>query len=52
MDVSLLKDLVIILGLSVVVLLMFNLIRMPSILAFFCNRNSYRPSRAGAHRIG
>ena len=35
MDVSLLKDVVIILGLSVVVLLLFNLIRMPSILAFF-----------------
>lgn len=35
MDVSLLKDVVIMLGLSVVVLLLFNLIRMPSILAFF-----------------
>lgn len=35
MDISLLKDIVIILGLSVVVLLLFNLIRIPSILAFF-----------------
>lgn len=35
MDISLLKDVVIILGVSVVALLLFNLIRVPSILAFF-----------------
>lgn len=35
MDPSLIKDVVIILGISVVVLLLFNIIRIPSILAFF-----------------
>jgi CPA2 family monovalent cation:H+ antiporter-2 len=52
MDVSLLKDIVIILGLSVVVLLLFNLIRIPSILAFFVTGIVIGPSLAGAHRIG